>query len=117
MRQPPVQGGLVAKHTPPAGPQDRLHIGVKLRDRHHRHPIQTVANALQRVTGRHQTQLGAVVVLDPRPCDRATTSLTLRRGGTASRRDKCGEGARPDWPPQALVESVILVGEGVTLLG
>ena len=48
---------------------------------------------------------------------RAITSLTLRRGGTASRRDKRGERARPDWPPQALVESVILVHEGVTLVG
>jgi hypothetical protein len=44
-------------------------------------------------------------------------ALTLRRGGTASRRDKCGERARPDWSPQALVESVILVREGVALLG
>lgn len=44
-------------------------------------------------------------------------SLALTRGGTASRRDKYGEGARPDRPPQALLESVILVYEGVTLLG
>jgi hypothetical protein len=36
---------------------------------------------------------------------------------TASRREKCGDSARPDWSPQALVESVSLVHEGITLLG
>lgn len=27
------------------------------------------------------------------------------------------EGARPDWPPQAFVESMVLAHEGVTLVG
>lgn len=47
---------------------------------------------------------------------RDTTSLTSGRG-TASRRDKCSDHARPDWSPQALAESVSLVHEGVTLVG
>jgi Male sterility protein len=37
--------------------------------------------------------------------------------GTASRREECGDRARPDWPPEALVESVILVHEGFALVG
>lgn len=44
-------------------------------------------------------------------------SSTLRHGSTASRRDKHGERARPDRPPQALVESVSLVHQGVALVG
>jgi hypothetical protein len=45
------------------------------------------------------------------------TTVSVRRLGTASRREECGDRARADWPPQALVESVNLVHEGITLVG
>jgi len=51
-------------------------------------------------------------ISEPGPAGRRTSLA-----GTASRCNKCGDRARPDWSPQALVESVILVHDGVAFLG